>query len=630
MARVEPAPTPPDEGGSAHSAPRIDDEATWARLASRPRNHHVARTTVVKFVIDVREATPRFHFLESTRYESHYDFVRELLAPGDYRDGMDFYERVYRVEDRPYVVGSIVRYEDAGAWTFEIISGDVLSGLRLLWTWQQLRERTFFGDALRFRPTSDVHLERVSGLGGELPVANDDELYGAMRYQPIQLGVAFGTLRRVAGAVRRGELGPRDVLVTDQVPDDLPLVAALITSRFQAPLAHVAVLSGNRGTPDMALRGAIDAPELSALEGRLVRLEVGAQEWSVREASPEEAAAAWAGVERPTFTPPRDLSARALLDQCGLDFDDVPVVGAKAANMGVLCALAEQGVVVPEGFVVPFAHYEEHLVRSHLDARVRAFLASDARGTDPTAALEALRGAIGAAPVAPALLAEVRDRIRSLTPSGRVILRSSTNAEDLPGFNGAGLYSSRLIARDASDAELADALRHVWASVWNLGAFQEREHYRIDHERVAMAVLVQRAVDDAAGNGVAITANPYDPVRPGVLINIQARGASVTGAVGDQIPEQWLVFTYLPDREPELIARSSLSPDAPILRREEVLELTRQLEVVHQTFAPRMGADGSNAVDVEVLLTGGDRRFVLVQARPYRVVWAGRETVDAR
>ncbi|MCB9595372.1 MAG: hypothetical protein H6719_21815 [Sandaracinaceae bacterium] len=618
---------PPEAGGTAHSVPRIDDAATWARLASRPRNHHIARTEVVKFVIDVRGPTPAYHFLESNLFESHYDFVHQLLEPRAYRDGMDFYRRVYRVEDRPYVVGSIVRYEDADAWTFELISGDNLSGERILWLFEALRDHTFFGEALRFRPTSDVHVEHIASVADRLPITNDDALYGAMRYQPVQLGVAFGTLRVVRGAVQRGTLSPHDVLVTDEVPDDLPLVAALITSRFQAPLAHVAVLSGNRGTPDMALRGAVDAAELTALEGQLVRLDVGAQEWTIRAATREEAEASWAGVERPTFTPPRNLRARALVDQCSLGFDDVPSAGAKASNMGVLCRLAEQGVSVPPGFVIPFAHYVEHLTRHGLDPRIRAFLEGSDRRGDPTAALEALRAAIIAAPVAPALLGQVRDRIRALSPGGRVILRSSTNAEDLPGFNGAGLYSSEMIDADASDEEIAGVLRRIWASVWNLGAFQEREHYRIDHARVAMAVLVQRAIVNAVGNGVAITRNPYDPIRPGVLINIQAHGASVTGAVGDQIPEQWLVMTYLPAREPELIARSSLSPDTPILRREEVLELTRQLEVIHGVFEPRLDPEWANAVDVEMLLTGGDRRFMLVQARPYRVAYQGREAV---
>lgn len=613
---------------SAHSAPRIDDADTWAWLASRPRNHHVARTSVVKFVIDVRGPSNRIYFLHSREYESHYDFVRDNLEPDAYSDGYDFYDRVYRTEDRPYVVGSLLHYEDADVYTFELISGDTLAAERILWTLERLRERTWFGDRIRFRPTSDVHVQRIAELDGRLPVANDDELYGALRYQPIQLGVAYGTLRVVRGRIERGTLGPRDIVVTDEVPDDLPLCAALVTSRFQAPLAHVAVLSGNRGTPDMALRGAVDAPAITALEGQLVRLEVGAQEFRIRAAEEAEAIAHWdQEPERPSFEPPLDDSERALLDQCGLSFEHVDVAGAKAANMGVLCALRGRGIQVPDGFVVPFAHYLRHLERNGLDERMEAFLNSPAREGDPTRGLVELREAIARAPVDPALVRQVRERIGALAPGGRVRLRSSTNAEDLPGFNGAGLYSSSALSADASDEDIAEGLRGIWSSVWNLGAFQEREHYRIEHRRVAMAVLVQVSIDDAFANGVALTRNPYDPVRSeGVLINIQRTGASVTGAHGDQIPEQWLVYTYLPAREPELLARSSLTEGQPLLSRDEVLRFTEQLELIHETFTPRF-EDGSNAVDVEMLLAGEDRHFVLVQARPYRVVWHGREGV---
>ena len=572
-------------------------------------------------MIDLRADEPVLYFIQSERFESHYDFVRARITRG-YRDGMDFYRRVYRTDDRAFIVGSILHYIDADAYTFELISGDQLSGDRILATHERLAERTYFGASLRFRPTSDLHVQNIAGVRDRLPVATDDELYGALRYQPVQLGVAFGTLRLVRGRVARGQLGPRDVLVTDEVPDDLPLVAALITSRFQAPLAHVAVLSGNRGTPDMALRGAIDDEEISVLEGRLVRVEIGAQDFSIRAASMADARAHWAASSpHEPFEPALNTERTELLDQCALTFADTDTVGAKAANMGELCRL--ESIRVPEGIVVPFARYVDHLRNNQLDERVRQFLASDARTGDPTEALAELRAAIERAPMDRALLAEIRNRIRAIAPGGRVRLRSSTNAEDLPGFNGAGLYSSRAISADASDEELMDGVRYIWASVWNLGAFQEREHYRIAHERVAMAVLVQRSIDDGIGSGVAITANPYDSVRPGVLINFQAFGATVTSAQGDQLPEQWLVMTYLPAREPELIARSSLNHGAPLLRRAEVLEMTRQLEIIHAHWQPTFD-QSANAVDVEMLVAGPEREIVFVQARPYRVTWQGR------
>jgi hypothetical protein len=56
------------------------------------------------------------------------------------------------------------------------------------------------------------------------------------------------------------------------------------------------------------------------------------------------------------------------------------------------------------------------------------------------------------------------------------IFRSSTNVEDLAGFNGAGLYlSERLPADQCSDlTAISRTIKRVWASVWNKAGYEER------------------------------------------------------------------------------------------------------------------------------------------------------------
>jgi hypothetical protein len=174
---------------------------------------------------------------------------------------------------------------------------------------------------------------------------------------------------------------------------------------------------------------------------------------------------------------------------------------------------------------------------------------------------------------------------------------------------------------------VADALRGVWASVWLERAFEERDWYRIDHLGVAMGVLVQPFVEGAVATGVAITGNPYKQGLDAVFINTQWTGATVTGAQGDQLPEQYLVATWTGTFEPELISRSSLAGGAPILRDEELVDLTTQLLQVHRSLLAEH-AGTANAMDVEFALTR-ERGFVMLQARPYRIVYsldrAGRE-----
>ena len=179
--------------------------------------------------------------------------------------------------------------------------------------------------------------------------------------------------------------------------------------------------------------------------------------------------------------------------------------------------------------------------------------------------LESVRDSIQKRAVDPVLVKRVRERIQQIAPGSRWILRSSTNAEDLAGFTGAGLYRSIRIKAGADDAQIAAAIAEVWASVWLQGAFEERAWYRVDHAAVGMAILVQPYVDGAIANGVAITANPFTEQRPGFFVNAQTLAGSVTGAGGDEVPEQHLIYTYSGVFESELLAHSSRMAGATLL-----------------------------------------------------------------
>lgn len=617
-------PSRPDHAAS------IADESAWSALAARLEARTVAHVEEVKFVIDLAdrdaEGTPHVYFLDSSLYDSHYDFARAHLdrAGGRIAGPMEFYVSEYRQPTRRFWLGSLVRYRDADRAALEILAGDTMDAESLVRCFALVRARVFFGDTLAFHPISDQHERVLASLPeGALPVVRDDALHAGWSYEPLETGTAYGVVRIVRGRLDPTTVRPDQILVLEEVPDDVPVCAAMITARFQVPLAHVALLSANRGTPDAALRDAITDPRFVALEGRLARLFVSESELVVEETTRAEAEPFWAGL-RPSepFSPRLDRDESRLVPLSELRADDVDFAGAKAANLGEASSLP--GVEVPAGFVVPLRYFLEHLARNGILAEIDAMLADASFQADAgvrATRLAALRERIASAPVDPALVAHVREAIARLAAPGRLRFRSSTNAEDLPGFNGAGLYSSAVVAHDPTDAEIASALARIWASVFNLGAHEEREWYRIDHRRVAMAVLVQASVDDGIANGVALTANPYDRQRPGVLIDAQTMEGSVTGATSDEVPEQFLVLTYLPEREPEVLSRSSRTHGAPILSDAEVLRLTEVLVRLHEHFAPRF-PEGSNAVDVEFLIAGPEHRPVIVQARPFTVTYS--------
>jgi hypothetical protein len=617
----------------ADYADAIPSPEVWAALAAAPGRERLARTEVVQVIVDLDDHD-RIDFLQSRRWEIHYFFASRFLSTALHpvEDHAVFNIREYRRPDRRFVLGTLMHQRDTGAWWYELVAGDTLDVPRTVRVFNAIRARLWVGEQLRYHPVPPAHDDaRAEFTRAGVAVLSSDDIYAGMVYQPVNPGVAYGTLRLIDGALDPSRVRRTDVLVLAHAPLDLPVCAGVITQEFQTPLSHLAILASNRGTADMGLRDALRNPEVRALDGRLVRLSVTPQGWSLAAASLPEAERAWEAMRpRSTSLPAlstRDVGLPALstLRRASLD-----VAGAKAAQLGELAAIGGS-VVVPRGFVIPFAAYLAHGQRSGAHALRDALLADPAVRADPdrlSTQLRLLRERIAGSPLDPALLAAVRQRVRELIPTRRVRLRSSTNAEDLPGFNGAGLYRSVVIEADATDAALSDAIRAVWASTWNLQAHQERSFFRIDESRVAMAVLVQESIDDDVVDGVAITANPFNEGRPAYFINAQVagdEGGSVTSARSDQVPEQVIYYTYGETGEFERIARSSLTHGAAVMTDAELIHLAEALRAIHERFVPDPW-DHAHAMDVEFILHGPRRELVVVQARPYSLRYdQGRE-----
>ncbi|WP_224248446.1 PEP/pyruvate-binding domain-containing protein [Hyalangium gracile] len=612
------------EGDYAHT---IDTPEVWHALAARPGSEFQANIEVVKVVLDSMDGN--VYFMQSERWPLHLTFARRFLFTFTHPvpPPSVFYEKEYRSKERRFVLGTLAHYVDADVWAFELSANDTLDVEATARAFSEVRKRVFFREQLRYRPVPPAHERELARLQALMPVVTVDAIAGKTRYQPLEMGEAYGYLRvfPVGRKVEPRELRPYDIVVLAELPEELPVVAGVMSEQLQAPLGHINVLCHNRRTPNMSARGLLAHPSVKQLENQLVHLVVEPRGFRLEPATLPRAESAWEA-HRPArpFTPERDDRDVGMPLLTEMDPDDVSLFGAKAAQLARVAQLSPS-IEVPKGFGLPFHAYARFLRVNGLDARIEAMLADpefqrspDKRQRD----LQALREAMERAPVPPDILQPLLARIRAVLPPGKVRLRSSTNAEDLPGFNGAGLYRSRRV--DPTNAEqVAQGLREVWSSVWLWSAFEERWYYRIEPRTVGMAILVQQSVDDTVANGVAITANPFHQGRPGFLINAQLSGGSVTGARGDELPEQILYYTFEEGRGFERLSRSSGSPDAPILSDEDVEKLSTALGIIHNAFTQDgLGVSG-RAVDVEFLLVREPRRVVIVQARPYTVTWEG-------
>jgi hypothetical protein len=611
-------------------AQSIPDEQTWQALAARPQSAPTARTEVVKFLLDVKDGR-RLWFVDTERYPVHYFFARDHIprAAAETRDHETFNRVQYREAGRRFEMGSVVHYLDSDQWTMELVSGDTLPGERIVSLLQSVRAALWTGDRLRFHPMSDLHAASIAAVRAQLPLATADDVFAGVRFQPLTTGRAFGFLRLVRGALDPTTVHADQILVLEKLPDEIPVSAGVISRQLQAPLGHIAILCATRGTPNMAVRDALERADLRALEGRLAELDVTMQDFSVRPATRAAAERAW-NEHRPTRPQVPALAATEdrLIEVARLRLADTRFAGAKAAQLGEVMHIGK--LATPGGFVIPLHYYLRHLSATNAAADLAKQLADPAFTEDSARRarwLETVRAAIQNHAVDPDLVARVHARIQQSAPDSRWILRSSTNAEDLAGFTGAGLYRSIRVKAGADETRIAAAIAEVWASVWLQGAFEERAWYRVDHAAVGMAILVQPFVDGAIANGVAITANPFTEQRPGFFINAQSIGGSVTGAAGDEVPEQHLIYTYSGVFESELLSHSSRMGGATLLEDADLRRLSDVLQALHEHFM-RTWRRRANAVDVEFLVAGDDRRVIVLQARPYRVTYARGQRID--
>jgi len=604
-----------------------------------------------KFVVDLR-APGLVHLLGSARWPLHYTFVRErvdLLPALDRCDPTQNDEFVqgwrafsdveyYSTTGRRFLLGTLTHYSGSNLDAVEYTFGDVITGTQMRDGFLAAMAHVDTPRRYVLHPQDDNQVAKVREVEGQVPLVGPNAPFQDVTYQPLTEAVAYGTLRFVpAGELGAQSLGPTVIVITDDVPNDIPFVGGLITEAFQTPLAHVNVLSQNRGTPNAALLNARSV--LATYLDQLVRLEVAEDGLHVEIADPNEAAEFWQA-QAPAGEPvsPRiELSVRGVQDLSVHGLASLPIVGAKAAQMGELldltnnqpACLGTPRFVAPERpFAIPLVHYREHFTASGAEALLAELEAQPGFTSDAALRSEGLaevRQRILSHPVEPALLAEVEAAVLARYGRERVRFRSSSNTEDLPNFNGAGLYTS--ISAELGDPErsVPDAMRTVWASLWNVRAYDERAFARIRRDTLGMGILVHSANLSERANGVGVSRNVIEPVRGDqYYINAQIGEASVTNPAPAVSTEQLIYQWY---RQPPVLYQSESSllgalpvPPATVLSEAEVARVSCALQAVHEHFRPLLDPEAQDpwfAMEIEFKLMGPERQLLVKQARPH-------------
>lgn len=179
-----------------------------------------------------------------------------------------------------------------------------------------------------------------------------------------------------------------------------------------------------------------------------------------------------------------------------LPLDQVrPATGGSKADaarrLEELSQIEEAGFVTSPGVVVPFGVMEESLNRESVleqEYRILAGRLNELPQNDFFEALRKLQSIISQLEVPGEIISGVMEKF---VRDERLMVRSSANCEDLESLSGAGLYDS---FANVSPAEVAQAVKKVWSSLWTRRAALSRRKLDIPHDRAYMAVLIQQMV----------------------------------------------------------------------------------------------------------------------------------------
>lgn len=320
--------------------------------------------------------------------------------------------------------------------------------------------------------------------------------------------------------------------------------------------------------------------------------------------------------------------------------DDVPIVGGKGANLG---EMTRAGLPVPPGFCVTADAYREFT--KHAQATITQILnetrMDDAEDVETKTAR--LRETLIAQPMPDGIARQILEAYAELEREIKgnegiegtlpVAVRSSATAEDLPDASFAGQQDTYLNIR--GDEPLLEHVKRCWASLWTARAVTYRHKQGYEHDKVALAVVVQAMIESEVA-GILFTANPVNNNRAEMVLNASwgLGEAIVSGLV---TPDTWILkkgggilereiatkdvaIEYAEEGGTREISVPREKCNVACLNDEEVHALSALGERIEQHYARPM--------DIEWAYARGN--FYMLQARPITTLTTndGRRTTD--
>ena len=628
MNPLNPAPSIGTSKGKVY----ITDRQTYDSLSHRDNFPGSANISEVKFVIyDIHTSSPKLYFINSKRYQYHYTFSRD--AVNRYNSNSLFNSHTYFTNTRRRnTAGSIVYHPNyvspsgqTGIYTVEFWPSDPVAFKFVETSFEMIASSMPYLDGqIAYHPSSEtqrtLHQSEISQYErSHIAVIDSEILFGNSTYTALNTGECFGKLRFITGAQT---MSSRDIVILRNIPNDITHVSGIITEQNQTPLSHINLKAKQNGTPNAYLKDASTDPRITPLIGQNVKLIISPDGIEIRPASQEETEAYFEKI-RPSETsfPERNLSYDQITQLSNLNFSMSSAFGSKATNLAELNGILPS--LTPNGYAIPFYFYDAFMKHNGFYTEAEQMMNDSLFQSFPSVRenrLKEFRNRIKETGILPKWMLNALNDLQNSFPENVAIrARSSTNNEDLQGFNGAGLYES--YTHHKTEGHFAKTAKQVWAGLWTYRAFEERDFWRIDHMTAAMGILVHQSFQNEIANGVGATKNIYlpGPGWEGHYVNVQTGENLVTNPEPGSIPEEYIIANlgFESNYEIQYIRNSNqIESGQRILTRSQALRLKNYMDIVHTHFKALYRGNSNFAMEIEFKLIESGK-FIIKQARPW-------------
>jgi pyruvate,water dikinase len=308
-----------------------------------------------------------------------------------------------------------------------------------------------------------------------------------------------------------------------------------------------------------------------------------------------------------------------------IDKHDLPLVGGKGANLG---EMTQAHFPVPNGFAVTVAAYDTFLKENNLQKQIQNILKVTDRN-DPHQLNNASKKIekkilTGFMPklVAREIIKSYK-RLSGRFKSALVAVRSSATAEDLPGASFAGQQKTFLNIK--GEANLIEAVRECWASLFTARAIFYREENKIPHEKVKISVIVQKMVQSEV-SGVIFTIDPVTNDKDRIVIEA-VWGLGEMIVQGSVVPDKYVVqketFSILSkqisDQAIQLIKKGLETKEVEVRKRKRDIQKISDQEIIKLAkIADRLQKHYYFPQDIEWAKEG--KNLYIVQTRPVTTI----------